>query len=378
MGVLKTIFKAFSTWGKVLGGVAAYNVAGSGRNFINKITGSHLTDAEKEAADLQLTNQQTLNEEDYQRKIDFYERYESPEAMVRQYKQAGLNPMLLAGNGAGASASGGVGPGSAGMPGSDSEPGFLSSLLSTMLGFFQTQKGLNNEMEIARMRNAVDVEKNRISASQVETYNKYLDALRTGKEKENAIFDDVWAVKRENILADTDLKNQQWNRIQSLMESDSVQRKLWESGIKMNDAAAAATAVQTAILEAQSKYADQYFKATAEIQSWQAQIAQVEGTIFQKTAEKRLRAAEAELADIVIKAGMDARVYDSEAFKKSLEGRMTSKDKAQLWGGIVRTALGSAIAVGGGIAIKAITPAVAPMYGFPGTQPTTFASSYSM
>lgn len=347
-------------------------------NLAKKISGSAMTGAELEAADLQLTNQRILNDEDYQRKIDFYERYESPEAMVRQYKEAGINPMLLAGNGAGASASGGVGTGSADVHTDGGDPGMLASILSSMLGFFQSQKGLNNEMEIAKMRNAVDVEKNRINASQVDAYNKYLDALRTGKEKENAIFDDVWAVKRENILADTDLKNQQWSRLQSLMESDSVQRKLWESGIKLYDASAVATAVQTAILEAQSKYADQYFKATAEIQSWQAQIAQVEGTIFQKTAEKRLRAAEAELADIVIKAGMDARVYESEAFKKSLEGRMTSKDKAQLWGGIVRTALGSAIAVGGGIAIKAMTPAVAPMYGFPGTQSATFSSSYSL
>lgn len=360
-----TVLQRFGKWlGKVFDGIEK-TYAGTG-----------MTPKEIEEANLQLSNQQTLNEEDYQRKIDFYERYESPEAQVRQYKQAGLNPMLLAGNGAGASASGGVGTGSASMP--SSESGGILEALSSFMGIQLRKKELQNQLEIAQMRNKIDDESNRIKSEQVTAYNKYLDALRTGKEKENAIFDDVWAVKRENILADTDLKNQQWSRLQSLMESDSVQRKLWESGIKMNDASAAATAVQTAILEAQSRYADKYFKATAEIQSWQAQIAQVEGTIFQKTAEKRLRAAEAELADIVIKAGMDARVYDSDAFKKSLEGRMTSKDKAQLWGGIVRTALGSAIAVGGGIAIKAMTPAVAPMYGFPGTQPTTFASSYSM
>lgn len=40
----------------------------------------------------------------YQREVDFYEKYKSPSAQVQQYKEAGLNPMLLAG-GMGASSS---------------------------------------------------------------------------------------------------------------------------------------------------------------------------------------------------------------------------------------------------------------------------------
>ena len=69
-------------------------------NFLKKISGSGMTDAEKEASDTSLRNAQILADEDYQRKIDFYERYESPEAQVLQYKSAGLNTALMFGNGA--------------------------------------------------------------------------------------------------------------------------------------------------------------------------------------------------------------------------------------------------------------------------------------
>ena len=64
-------------------------------NFLKKISGSGMTDAEKEASDTSLRNSQILAQEDYQRKIDFYERYESPEALMQQYKYAGLNTALV-------------------------------------------------------------------------------------------------------------------------------------------------------------------------------------------------------------------------------------------------------------------------------------------
>lgn len=98
----------------------------------SRLTGTALTPAEKEASALQLQNQQTLNEEDFQRKIDFYEMYESPEAMMRQYKSAGLNPALMYGGAPSVSASGGVGTGSAGMPSAQMES--IAGILSAISG----------------------------------------------------------------------------------------------------------------------------------------------------------------------------------------------------------------------------------------------------
>lgn len=101
-----------------------------------KILDTGMTQGQIDRSNTELNNQRILNEEEYDRKIDFYERFESPEAQVRQYKNAGLNPALLFGSGASVSASGGVG--SAGDVSQPSQAGDgLGAILSSILGVMQ-------------------------------------------------------------------------------------------------------------------------------------------------------------------------------------------------------------------------------------------------
>ena len=62
-------------------------------NVIKKYTGSGLTSAEQEAN--QFTAAQAEQARQFQE--DMYVKYQSPQAMMRQYADAGLNPALMYG-----------------------------------------------------------------------------------------------------------------------------------------------------------------------------------------------------------------------------------------------------------------------------------------
>lgn len=130
-------------------------------NLIKGSTGSGLTDAQRQKISSETDAQNWLNEQDYDRKIDFYERFESPEAQVRQYKAAGINPALMYESAPGVSASGGVGPGSAGSAGNSGVE--LSSLLGLLgnMANLEVQAKLRNrqldiEQALGEQRIAVD------------------------------------------------------------------------------------------------------------------------------------------------------------------------------------------------------------------------------
>ena len=146
-------------------------------SWLKKTTGSGMTNAEREIAATSLRNQQVLNQEEYDRKIDFYERFESPEAQVRQYKEAGLNPMLLAGSGAGAAASGGVG--SAGS--APAQSASMTDILGSILGFMFKKKQLDQEKSLREYENETQ-------RMQVTNYGAYLDALTKGQQNKNDTF----------------------------------------------------------------------------------------------------------------------------------------------------------------------------------------------
>lgn len=173
---MKKFFKSIGDWiSKALGvedssGLGDYfaDVVG---NWAKKYGETGLTDREKESTDYQVAAQDMLNEQEYDRKVDFYERFESPEARVRQYKEAGLNPMLLSGNGASVSASGGVGAaGAASAPASSPESG-LAGIIGTIMQVknFQLQK---RSIESEILKRETETSANRIENKYRERANE--------------------------------------------------------------------------------------------------------------------------------------------------------------------------------------------------------------
>lgn len=332
-------------------------ILGSG---IKSLTDSGMTQGQIERADRQLEDTRILNEEEYDRKIDFYERFESPSALVSQYKEAGLNPALLYGN-MSTSATGGIGS-----AGSVSQASAASGGMSAMLGMISTLFGIKQKRDQMKMENQIYADRNDIQREQVAVqrmqavnYGKYLDALTTGKNYENSVFFDMFNLRKRDIESSVELREEQKNYFVEVASSEEVRRRLMESGIRLNDVNAAATEIQKAILVAQEKYSDQYFKAVADMQSSQALMAGIESSIFEKTTSERYDAAKAELQDIVIRAGMDAKIFTGTAFEKSVEGDLTKKDWTQVWSKLIGAVVASG-AVVGGAAIRAGARSVVP------------------
>lgn len=169
---MKKLFKKFTSWlSKTLGvGDLGNYLSDVASNYAKKYGETGLTDREKETVDYQTEAQTKLNDEEYDRKIDFYERFESPEARVRQFKEAGLNPMLLAGNGASVSASGGVG--SAGAAAAPSSPeGGLASIIGTIMqvkNFKLQQRAIESEI----LKRETETSANRIENKYRERANE--------------------------------------------------------------------------------------------------------------------------------------------------------------------------------------------------------------
>lgn len=340
------------------------------KNLFEGKTGAHMTDAEKEASALSLENQQILNEQEYERKIDFYERFESPEAQVRQYQQAGLNPMLLANGGASVSASGGIGSAGSAPAQSQASSGFLTGLLGQLLDY-----------KVAQKRNDIAEMDATTRKNQSQAYIDWLNSRTSGQNITNSWLDTIYgadvslkSAKEHNLDVNSETAIQQRNYLMALTESAKVKADLDRKNIEVKDMELCIMQYQKGIMAAQSRYADQYFKAVAELNAANALMASVEGTIFEKTQKLRLESCEAELNHIIIRAGMDAKIFTGEGFSRMVQGKQSSGELLSTWLGFGKSVLNGLIVGGAMVGSAAIKAAAtrAPAAGavaFPGTMP---------
>lgn len=232
------------------------------KNLFGKFAGTSLTGAAREAADVQLQNQRVLNQEDFDRKVDFYERYESPQAMMRQYQEAGLNPALMYSGAPSISASGGVGTGSAAAPQLSSES--LAGLVSALSGISLKTRQMNMDRELRDRE--LDIEEQKVGIQ------RDIADADIGLKVRQSTFQDIhnkWADK----VFDLDTKNVQ-AKIDTLVDqlkTNEVQRQLYRSDISFNYAKKALTDVQTAIANSDAKIRDQYNRLMLHLSSLQAE-----------------------------------------------------------------------------------------------------------
>lgn len=351
--------KVSSYLGKILRSITAPIEA-----LIAKTTGSKMTPAEEQAADTTLKNQQLLNEEEYARKIDFYERFESPAAQVRQYKEAGLNPMLLAGNGASVSASGGVG--SAGSASAQTSAGSaLGGVLSAVLGMVSKMKQIDTERSLTSSQQDINRYQAETARLQARNYGAYLAALTEGQNQKNSVFYEAFGVDMQNKQSDTKAKEAQASYLYEVAASETVRRSLMESGIRLNDSQTAMNEVQKAILKAQEKYSGRYFKAIAKISEYQSTIVAQDANVAERLGFKGkdflYHRAVAECADMIFKAGMDLDIWEGDAFKQAVDGRMTKKDWTSTVFSLLKTVLAGGAIVGSAAIRSAAKVVVPPM-----------------
>lgn len=222
--------------------------------IFDRAAGSGMSDAEKESSALSLRNQQELNQQEYDRKLDFYNRFESPLAQVLQYKNAGLNPMLL-GDGSIVSSSGGIGSaGSAPASTSAGDPSIFVSLLGTLLNFKAKQRQLDIENK------AIDIQANRLPS---EIHRN----LGSG-EASFARADEIRLLaskKAEQLDAQTSVYKEDLNL-------KKVQEELARADISKKEADAALSIRQEALLAIQEQYNDKYWENTVLLQDYEMDL----------------------------------------------------------------------------------------------------------
>lgn len=236
----------------------------------NSFTGSGQTTAEKESASLDARLNNELAQQDYDRKIDFYQRFESPEAQVRQYKAAGINPMTVFGNGASVSASGGVGSGTV-SSGSGTGSADLASLLSPLLGFAARQKEIQNQYDIASMQQGLDARNLRLKENQFEwdkVYQKtmmdYYQSRTAGQDLQNSFYAKAYPINLDNLR----LTGQKL--IQDINTS-AAQEALNRAGIDKTQAETYVKYWEATIKQIEAEYAAEYHQLQNELMGLQVQ-----------------------------------------------------------------------------------------------------------
>lgn len=200
------------------------------KNLVNSWTGSDLTDAQK--AQNQFAHDEA--ELSFQRQVDFYNQFQSPDAMMQQYKSAGLNgAVMMSGGNSGAQS-----PISAPQASSSSVP--QSSLsLQDLFGLVLKAKTLPAELKLLESQ----ANDNNASAG-------LKNAQATGQTITNEWLPQQLGANLENTKANT-------ATLQDALKNNEVQRRLAESGISLNEANEALALKDAFLKDVEGKLAEQ-------------------------------------------------------------------------------------------------------------------------
>lgn len=201
-------------------------------SFLAKQTGSELTGAEQQANEF--SAQQA--ELQYQRQREFYQDFQSPEAQVRQFQEAGLNPALMYGRGVStASPIGGSAPSSV----SPSQSGDFGQLLSTLAGISFQKKELNFKSKVADS----EIERNKALA---ELYRNQA----TGQGNENQTYWERYQYWKQKM--GSDILNTNADTFVKYADEE-----LKRQGIRESEARETLLKFQSVTASAEAKWAEQ-------------------------------------------------------------------------------------------------------------------------
>lgn len=199
-----------------------------------------------------LNKQQKFSEESaeqaYQRQIDMYTRFFSPEAMTQQYKQAGLNPALIY-------AKGGVGGSSSAAP-MAATPTATVPYINPIIGQGQMAEMMNVVKTLTEaQKTKSETEMNYTKIDQIQ--QEITESQKRVEEIESKI--GVNLATKESIQLDVEIK-----KIQKQFDQDTYFDK-WKS-IKTQNEIYEKTAkkLEKEIygLDIENKYKDEYWEAT--------------------------------------------------------------------------------------------------------------------
>lgn len=234
-------------FGNAMKSSSGFNLLEALTSYLKSISGEGMTNADRERMDYQGEWNNRLAEADQQRKEEFYEKYESYGAQVRQMQDAGLNPALMMQGGASVSATGGATASGVSAPSSG-----VGDILGAVLQLSLKSAQMKQDKELRLQQLAIEADKNK-------SYTRYLDAVAAGQEISNEYRAAQESAKLENIEANTATLRDQ-------LKNNEVSRRLMESGITQNQADAALKVREAALKEIEAKHRDEYLRLQNEYQ----------------------------------------------------------------------------------------------------------------
>ena len=227
----------------------------------NKATGSDLTNAERQTMDWNAAQaaenrsfQSAEAEKARQWQEDYYNQYESPQARIRQYEEAGLNPALLYGSQLGS----GSAPSTAVPTGDSASVGMPSSGAGDLLSFIgqmMSMKSLINKNNADADSASADAENKRADTdnkrqqyewnpklwqSEIDKNESSTKNLLAGVEQLQA--------STASIFKDVELKDSEIKEILSRTANinvDTAKKELEKQGVEVNNRLLAAKIMET-------------------------------------------------------------------------------------------------------------------------------------
>lgn len=220
-------------------------------NALGKYAGTGLTDADKEANDFTAKEAQKQRDWEsseaeiaYERQREFYQDFQSPQAQIQQYQEAGLNPALMYGNGAGVASPISAPQGSGGAAAQSVKPdsGDLAQLISLMANIGFRKKELDAEVKLKGAQ------------------TNYYDALATGQGNENDTFFDKFELWKQT-------QNKNLAEIDSRIFLNSADAELKRQNISESEARTTLLHYQGLVARSEAKYADKLNESLLSLRS---------------------------------------------------------------------------------------------------------------
>lgn len=276
---------------------------------VKKYTGTGLTGAENEANDFTANEAQKQRdwealeaEKAYERQREFYQDFQSPRAMIQQYQEAGLNPALMYGNGAGVASPISAPQGSGGAAAQSVKPdsGDLMQLIATLANIGFRKKEVDAEVQL--------------KGAQSNYYNN----MAIGQGNENDVFFDrfeLWKqIQNKNLAeidsriflnsADAELKRQ------NISESEARTTLLHYQGLVARSEAIYADKLNESLLSLRAS-AEELNKANAEYARNQSAESKQRLTEAQQSWGTRWRTLQETLRQVSASAGISEKEFEA-------------------------------------------------------------------
>lgn len=328
-------------------------------NTLKYYTHSGMTDDTKEQIDYE-----------QQKKDEWYLAHESMPAKVAEYQEAGINPLMLSGNPVSAT------PAPSASPSGGDLGGILGSVMQFGIEKYRTDvQAKLKQQDIDNVHTRNDIERDRVDA--LRSLYGSQERLNVERTVQVMLDNSLIGLKRENLEKDIALKDKniqqigQWvqESITRMYVNRAQVKNLYSQADEANQRRLC-EAVQETILKAQAKYSDKYFEALQNIAVAQAAIDTATSQAVKDNMQTYKDSLIAEWRGKIIEVGKEAKIFDSEWFDKFCQGKMTDKEKTELWGNILSKVVTSAITAATAYGLASMKAAsggmFVPAYSMPG------------